>query len=168
MVLLQPLKPKGSFPNLIKLKSVIERLKNYERYCDEAFLSEHFKRLMYEANSRVDEITPQEVDLENESIIFLDVREPEEFASGHIPAKKVLAIPRGKLEFMAIENIAKPYGQNAPVVTYCLKGPRGVLAAYQLKKMGFENILNLTGGIRNWLKSGYPIHNYLGTLSLNK
>ncbi len=50
-----------------EMKSIIERLKNYERYCDEAFLSEHFKKLMYEANSKVDEITPQEVDLKNES-----------------------------------------------------------------------------------------------------
>jgi len=150
------------------MKSIIDRLKKYEYYCDEALLSEQFKSLMSEANSQVDEITPQDLDLQDSSLILLDVREPEEFASGHIPAQKILTIPRGKLEFMAIENIAKPYGQNAPIVTYCLKGPRGTLAAYQLKKMGFGNILNLKGGIRGWLESGLPIHNYLGTLILKK
>jgi rhodanese-related sulfurtransferase len=146
------------------MQSMIERLENYERYCDEAMLSEHFKALIDQANEAVKSIGCEEIDLEHPSLILLDVREPEEFASGYIPGKKVLTIPRGKLEFMAIEQIAKPYGQNAPVITYCLKGPRGALAALQLKKLGFENVMNLSGGIRGWVESGRSIRNYLGLL----
>jgi len=150
------------------MKSMIEQLAHYERYCDEAMLSEHFKALIAEANEAVESIGCEAVELEHPALILLDVREPEEFASGYIPGRKVLTIPRGKLEFMAIEQIAKPYGQNAPVITYCLKGPRGALAAWQLKKLGFENVMNLRGGIRGWVESGRPIRNYLGLLSLTE
>jgi len=146
------------------MQSMIERLEQYERYCDEAMLSEHFRTLIEEAEGAVEGIGAEALDPDHPTLILLDVREPEEFASGYIPGRKVLTIPRGKLEFMAIEQIAKPYGQNAPVVTYCLKGPRGALAALQLKKLGFENVVNLRGGIRGWVESGRPIRNYLGDL----
>lgn len=95
------------------------------------------------------------------------MREPEEFASGYINGHTVLTIPRGKLEFMAIDKIAKRYGQDRPIVTYCLKGPRGSLAALQLQKLGFTNVRNLDGGILGWLAEGNTIHSYLGELSLS-
>jgi rhodanese-related sulfurtransferase len=60
------------------------------------------------------------------------------------------------------------YGQDAKIVTYCLKGPRGSLAAFQLKKMGFSNVRNLKGGILNWLEQGNTIKSYLGELTLAK
>jgi rhodanese-related sulfurtransferase len=69
---------------------------------------------------------------------------------------------------MAIEKIAKVYGQDAPIVTYCLKGARGALAAYQLHKMGFTNVKNLKGGILEWLENGETIENYLGEMKLVK
>ena len=150
------------------MKSMIEYLANYERYCDEALLTEQFRKLIAEADEAVESVGYEEVDPEHPALILLDVREPEEFASGYIPGRKVLTIPRGKLEFMAIEQIAKPYGQNAPIITYCLKGPRGALAAWQLKRMGFENVMNLRGGIRGWVESGRPIRNYLGLLALKE
>ncbi|HID26729.1 MAG TPA: rhodanese-like domain-containing protein, partial [Methanosarcinales archaeon] len=94
--------------------------------------------------------------------ILVDVREPEEFASGYIDAHTILTIPRGKLEFMAIDKIAKVFGTDIPIITYCLKGPRGSLAGYQLQKMGFSNVKNLKGGILQWLAEGNTIHSYLG------
>lgn len=58
---------------------------------------------------------------------------------------------------MAIDKIAKVYGTDVPIITYCLKGPRGLLAGYQLQKMGFSNVKNLEGGILTWLKEGRVI-----------
>jgi rhodanese-related sulfurtransferase len=113
------------------------------------------------------QLSPDELTIDD-STILLDVREPEEFASGYIEAKNILTIPRGKLEFMAIDKIAKVYGEDAKIVTYCLKGPRGALAAMQLKKMGFTNVSNLKGGLIAWLESGRSIKNYLGELKLVK
>ena len=133
----------------------------------EVYLSEQFLKLISEASENVEQIEPDELDLDDLSILLLDVREPEEFASGYINAHTVLTIPRGKLEFMAIDKIAKKYGQDAHIVTYCLKGPRGLLAAYHLQKLGFTNVKNLSGGILGWLEKGNTIHSYLGEMSLS-
>ena len=113
-------------------------------------------------------VKPKELYTIKDKTILIDVREPEEFASGYISGHIVLTIPRGKLEFMAVDKIAKKYGQDAKIVTYCLKGPRGILAAYQLQKLGFTNVKNLSGGILAWLAKGNTIHSYLGEMLLAK
>ena len=148
------------------MKNLHSKLEEYAKQCDEVFLSEHLKVLIDEANENVEQIEPEDLYVLAKDIILLDVREPEEFASGYINAHTVLTIPRGKLEFLAIEKIAKQFGQNVQIVTYCLKGPRGSLAAMQLQKLGFTNVKNLNGGILKWLNKGNTIHSYLGEISL--
>ena len=150
------------------MKNIHSKLAEYEKKCDEVFLSKHLKVLIEEATSEVEQIEPSDLYVVSKDIILVDVREPEEFASGYINAHEVLTIPRGKLEFMAIDKIAKEYGDDAKIVTYCLKGPRGSLAALQLQKMGFTNVGNLKGGILGWLAEGNSIHSYLGELLLVK
>ncbi len=144
------------------MKSLHSQLASYAKKCDEVLLSKNLKKLVEEANEKVPQITPKKLNKIKKEIIVIDVREPEEFGSGYINAKTVLTIPRGKLEFMAIEKIAKEFGQDAKIVTYCLKGARGSLAALHLKKLGFENVFNLKGGILGWIEAGYTIKNYLG------
>ncbi len=134
----------------------------------EVYLTTQFQKLIDEASEFVTEIEPNELDLKDENVLLLDVREPEEFASGYIDGINHLTIPRGKLEFVAIKKIAKQYGHNVKIITYCYKGPRGLLAAYQLKKMGFENVVNLRDGLLNWLDNGNTIRSYLGVLTLVK
>lgn len=141
-------------------------LEQYAKQCDEVYLSEHLKALIDEASRHVIQIKPSELYTIADNTILIDVREPEEFASGYINGHTVLTIPRGKLEFMAIDKIAKEFGQDAKIVTYCLKGPRGSLAALQLQKLGFPNVKNLDGGILAWLKAGNTVHTYLGEMAL--
>ncbi len=148
------------------MKNLHSKLEQYAKQCDEVFLSEHLKGLIDEANENVEQIEPEDLYVLAKDIILLDVREPEEFASGYINAHTVLTIPRGKLEFLAIEKVAKQFGQDVQIVTYCLKGARGSLAALQLQKMGFSNVKNLDGGILKWLQKGNTIHSYLGEMSL--
>ncbi len=148
------------------MKNAHTKLEQYAEKCDEIFLSQHLSALIKEAGKSVKQIKPKKLYTVAEKIILIDVREPEEFASGYIGAHTVLTIPRGKLEFMAIDKIAKKFGQDAKIVTYCLKGPRGSLAALQLQKLGFTNVSNLEGGILGWLAEGNTIHSYLGELSL--
>lgn len=148
------------------MKNLHSKLEEYAKQCDEVFLSEHLKGLIDEANANVEQIEPEDLYVLAKDIILLDVREPEEFASGYINAHTVLTIPRGKLEFLAIEKVAKQFGQDVQIVTYCLKGARGSLAALQLQKMGFSNVKNLDGGILKWLQKGNTIHSYLGEISL--
>ncbi|MEA2017007.1 MAG: rhodanese-like domain-containing protein [Campylobacterota bacterium] len=134
----------------------------------EVYLTEQFKVLMDEATTNIPQIEPKDLNILDKKLLLLDVREPEEFSSGYINSLNHLTIPRGKLEFAAIKKIAIDYGHDTSIVTYCYKGPRGALAACQLKKMGFTNVKNLHGGLLNWLDKGYTIKSYLGDLTLVK
>jgi rhodanese-related sulfurtransferase len=134
----------------------------------EVYLSTQFKKLLDDAKKTVEEISPDELDLTNTNILLLDVREPEEFASGYLRKENHLTIPRGKLEFVAIKKIFEKYGENVEIVTYCFKGPRGLLAAQQLKKMGFTNVKNLKDGLINWLDCGYSLKSYFGEIILQQ
>jgi rhodanese-related sulfurtransferase len=134
----------------------------------EVYLTEQFKKLISEAEKSVQQIEPDEIDLDDLDVLLLDVREPEEFASGYIRKEMHLTIPRGKLEFVAIKKIFEKYGHDVPIVTYCFKGPRGLLAAEQLKKMGFTNVKNLKDGLVNWLDSGRTLRSYFGEITLIK
>jgi len=133
---------------------------------EEVYLSEQFQNLLDEAKAHVKELEPSQIDIEDMNILLLDVREPEEFASGYLRKEKHLTIPRGKLEFVAIKKIFQQYGSDVKIITYCFKGPRGLLAAYQLKKMGFTNVYNLKDGVLNWLKSGYSLRSYFGQIQI--
>jgi len=133
----------------------------------EVYMSAQFKALIEEAEQEIEQVEPKNLYTLDPKMLLLDVREPEEFGSGYINAHNNLTIPRGKLEFMAIKKILEVYGQDAHIITYCLKGPRGSLAAFQLKKLGFTNVKNLKGGILNWLAKGNTIHSYLGELTLS-
>ena len=134
----------------------------------EVYLSEQFQTLIKEAEDIVEQIEPNQLDLNDNNILLLDVREPEEFASGYLRKENHLTIPRGKLEFVAIKKIFEKYGDEVPIITYCFKGPRGLLAAQQLKKMGFKNVRNLRDGLINWLDCGYTLKSYFGDITLAK
>jgi rhodanese-related sulfurtransferase len=134
----------------------------------EVYLTEQFGKLISEAEEHIEQIEPEELNLEDENLLLLDVREPEEFASGYLRKENHLTIPRGRLEFVAIKKIHEKYGHDVPIVTYCFKGPRGLLAAYQLKKMGFKNIRNLNGGLLNWLAHGKTLKSYFGEITVVK
>jgi rhodanese-related sulfurtransferase len=79
-----------------------------------------------------------------------------------------LTIPRGKLEFVAVKKILEKYGKDIPIMVYCFKGPRGLLAAELLYKMGFMNVTCLEGGLENWMHSGRTLRNYFGEIKLHK
>ncbi len=44
-----------------------------------------------------------------------------------------------------------------PLVLYCGGGFRRALAADNLQKMGYTNVLSMDGGIRDWRARGYPL-----------
>lgn len=148
------------------MKNSNTKLEKYALHCDEVYLSEHLKALVDEAKANITQVKAEQLYTIADNVILVDVREPEEFASGYINGHLVLTIPRGKLEFLAVDKIAKEYGQDAEIITYCLKGPRGLLAAYQLQRLGFSNVKNLEGGILSWLEKGNTIHSYLGEMTL--
>ncbi len=80
---------------------------------------------------------------------LLDVRQPEEFRSGHIPGAKL--IPLGELSSRMNE-----LPQNQEIVVICRSGNRSQSATRQLTSAGY-NATNLSGGMLAWSGAGLPI-----------
>ena len=80
---------------------------------------------------------------------WIDVREPDEWAEGHIPG--AMHIPRGNLE-SRIE--AAVPDRSVPVVIYCAVGNRSVFAAKTLSELGYQSPHSLAGGFNEWKRNG--------------
>jgi rhodanese-related sulfurtransferase len=119
--------------------------------------------LIAAARSRIREIQPAELlELQQFGCPIVDVREPEEFAEGHIPG--AVNIPRGLLEFEVDGHPAVNYEtsealshRERPVILYCLSGGRSALAAEALLRLGFVNPMSLGHGILGWEDAGHPV-----------
>jgi rhodanese-related sulfurtransferase len=107
-----------------------------------------FKKLVDEAKSQISEIKPAELrhmQQAGEDFTLIDVRERDEQAKGTIPG--AVNLPRGILE-RDIDQITTD--KDRKLVLYCAGGFRSALAALNLKKMGFRNVISLSGGYRGW------------------
>ena len=104
------------------------------------------------------QITEIDVDLAEKEIaaadVLIDVREPDEFAMGHIQG--AVHIPRGLLEFkMSSSESISP--RDLQVLIYCKNGGRSSLAAKTLAEMGYLNVKAIAGGFDAWSAAGKPI-----------
>lgn len=108
------------------------------------------KELISEARARITEIAPTEAMAarSDADVVFLDVREPNEWNLGHVPG--AVHIPRGQLEGR-IESIVD---RDKRVVVYCAGGSRSALAADTLKQMGYDHAESLRGGFGEWVAAG--------------
>jgi rhodanese-related sulfurtransferase len=110
-----------------------------------------FKQLVDEAKSQIKEINADELkrmQLGGDDFTLIDVREREEQAKGVIAG--AVAMPRGILE-VNIDQITTD--KDRKLVLYCGGGSRSALAALNLKKMGFRNVISLAGGYKAWRAS---------------
>ena len=87
-----------------------------------------------------------------EKMIVVDTREDNEWAKGHIPG----AVHLGKGVIERDVETAIP-DKNATLVLYCGGGFRSALAADNLQKMGYKNVISMDGGWRAWTESNFPI-----------
>ena len=111
-------------------------------------------QLVAEARSRIVEIAPHAAAGET-ACVLIDVREPAEFVSGHLPG--AVNIPRGVLEFQVGSHSSLEDPQQ-PVVVYCRSGGRAALAALALCDLGFGNVRSIAGGIMGWADADLPVH----------
>ena len=103
--------------------------------------------LIEEAKQQIDEVTPEQVremQLRNESVIYLDVREPNEWNLGRIP--QAVHLPRGNLE----TKVEAMIDRAQKVVVYCARGNRSALAALTMKQMGYQNVASMSRGFQGW------------------
>jgi rhodanese-related sulfurtransferase len=108
---------------------------------------------MLDAASGVEKVTSQEAVqlLNRQSGVVLDVREPAEFKSGHIA--RAINIPLGQVMGRSPE--LKKYKEK-PIIVCCASGARSARATSLLRKAGFANVRNLTGGMQAWRSQNLP------------
>ena len=124
-----------------------------------------YKDLVEEITPQINECFPWDVEerLEaGEDILFLDVRENQEYDTMHI--KNSLHVPRGILE-TAVEwdhEETEPdlvRARDRQIVVVCRSGSRSVFAAYTLMQLGYKHVTSLKTGLRGWNEYNLPLVN---------
>jgi rhodanese-related sulfurtransferase len=90
--------------------------------------------------------------INRQDALMLDVREQAEFAQAHILNAR--ALPLSQLG-ARIGDIGKY--KDKPVIVYCATGNRSSAAAAVLRKGGFTQVFNLSGGFAAWQQAGLPV-----------
>ena len=112
-------------------------------------LQKTFQQLADEAKSRIREIScdelAQKLEADKSGWVLIDVRENDEFRAGHLPDAR--GIGRGVLEYHIADEVPDT---ETEIVLYCRGGNRSALAADSLQTMGYNRVLSLRGGYREW------------------
>src|SRR5438445_10953776 len=110
--------------------------------------------VLRQIKSRIDEVDPAAVrEQASNGATVIDVREPEEWAAGHIPGAK--HVPKSYLE-SRIEGAAPDRSQH--LILYCASGNRSAWATRTLvDDLGYERVESMTGGFTLWKDRGYEV-----------
>ena len=118
--------------------------------------------LVAEARAAIRETSPSGFHAAPGDAVVIDVREPAEFETGHIPGS--INIPRGVLEFQvdahpAVANVSDPAlsHKERPIVLVCRTGGRAALSALSLQRLGFADVRSIAGGVLAWGEAGLPL-----------
>ena len=114
-----------------------------------------FLKIVDDARTRVRETTVDAIKARldrGDKFILVDVREESEFAKDHLPG--AMHMGKGVIERDVEQKVPD---LNAEMVLYCGGGFRSALAADNLQKMGYTNVISMDGGIRGWREKGYPL-----------
>ena len=114
-----------------------------------------FLKIVDDAKTRVRECTVSDVKQKldrKEKFYLVDVREDNEWANGHLPGATHLG--KGVIERDVEQKIPDT---SAEIVLYCGGGFRSALAADNLQKMGYTNVISMDGGFRGWKEAGLPV-----------
>jgi rhodanese-related sulfurtransferase len=114
-----------------------------------------FLKIVDDARTRVRETNVDEVKKRldrGDKFMLVDVREESEYAKDHLPG--AIHLGKGVIE-RDIE--ARVPDLKAEMVLYCGGGFRSALAADNLQKMGYTNVISMDGGVRGWREKGFPL-----------
>ena len=117
--------------------------------------SPRFLKIVEEVKKRVRETTVDDVKAKmdrGEKFTLVDVREESEYAKDHLPG--AVHLGKGIIE-RDIERAIPD--KSATIVLYCGGGFRSALAADNLQKMGYSNVISMDGGWRGWTEAGFPV-----------
>ena len=110
--------------------------------------------LVLAARAQIEELSPQDAQRWQAATAarVLDVREPDEFAAGHLPG--AVNVPRGMLEFRIGE--LQPDG-DAAILLYCKTSGRAALATQSLHSLGYTQLRSVAGGFDQWQADGLSV-----------
>ena len=112
-----------------------------------------FRELLADTKKRIREVDTAAANdrLGESGVVFLDVREPDEYEQGAIEG--AVHIPRGHLESKIENTIPK---LDTPVVIYCAGGTRSAFAADTMQQLGYSDVVSVVGGFGRWKDEGRP------------
>jgi len=114
-----------------------------------------FLKLVNEAKSRIRQTDVHAVKKQldaGEKFYLVDTREDSEWNNGRLPG--AIHLCKGIIERDIEATIPD---KSAKIVLYCGGGFRSALAADNLQKMGYTNVISMDGGWRGWNEAGYPV-----------
>jgi len=117
--------------------------------------SARFLKVVDDARRRIRETNVDDVKARldrQEKFVLIDVREESEYANDHLPG--AIHLGKGIIERDIEERVPD---LDTPLVLYCGGGYRSALAADNLQKMGYTNVLSMDGGIRGWREKHFPL-----------
>lgn len=90
------------------------------------------------------------------SALIIDVREPQEFAAGHVPG--AINIPRGLIDSQIWNLVGAPEkaDMERPIILQCQSGKRATLAAQTLGELGFTQTTVVIMNLNDWQRVGNP------------
>ncbi len=84
-------------------------------------------------------------------IKLIDVREPHEYAAGHVPGAELVPL-------RSVPARVDAFPQDGEVFVICRSGGRSAQAIQFLRQQqGHDNLINIAGGTMAWAQAGYPI-----------
>ncbi len=89
--------------------------------------------------------------MNRDKAVVIDVCEPDEFARGHVIGAKNL--PLGQLEDKLGQLVKN---KSTQVIMVCQVGARSARAAATARKLGYDNVQSLSGGLRAWVAASMP------------
>ena len=93
---------------------------------------------------------------EMRNAVYLDAREPEEYAVSHLP--QALSLGYDRPDYSILDDMDR----NTPLVVYCTVGYRSERMVKELKSRGFSQVYNLYGSIYAWILAGNPVYDENG------
>lgn len=111
--------------------------------------------LVTQAKQHIHEVPLDQADEEiRKSDMLIDVRDPDEYRTGHIPG--AVNISRGMLEFK-FSNDPALESRDLNIVCYCKTSGRAALSAKALQEMGYLQVTSIAGGFDAWQEAGKEV-----------
>jgi len=113
-----------------------------------------FSDYLAETKRSIREISVHELheQLDNPDLTVIDIREPDEHANGVIGGAKL--VPRGFLE-LKVESLQPD--RKKPLAIICAGGTRSALGAASVGRLGYQDVVSVSGGMGAWSRAGFDI-----------